>query len=249
MKNNILEFNKIKEFFKDLKFEEASHSYSVGSTSLKSVSHFISDFYEKFDADKMSELVATKRGLSKEEVLKEWEDIKNKACELGTKVHLFGEKYMFDRTLVPSNGYEEAIKSWISTIPEHIVPAIMELQMYNKEWKIAGTADILLYDTENQAFVLRDYKSNRDLFNNFQGKKLLYPFDDMLDCPFSKYEIQLSMYQLLFEQTGFKISSRALVWVKPNGTYEVIKTRDLRDKILKLYESNRDNTENTVTLL
>ena len=41
------------------------------------------------------------------------------------------------------------------------------------------------------------------------------------------------MYQLLFEQCGFEVESRRIIWLKPNGTYENFKTEDLTQKLLK----------------
>ncbi len=182
----------------------------------------------------MSVLVANKRGITKEEVLKEWEDNKNKACQLGTKVHLFGENYCRDRELKPTNGYEEAIVKWYSTKPDYIETTFLELQMFSDALGIAGTSDMVFYNTKTGKFKILDYKTNADLFKNYKGKKMLKPFNDLLDNPYNKYQLQLSLYQILFEQTGYEIESRALVWIKPNGTYEVYKTEDYTKQLLNV---------------
>ena len=77
------------------------------------------------------------------------------------------------------------------------------------------------------------HNTNKDLFKNYKGKTLLAPFEDLLDSPYNKYQLQLSMYQLLFEQCGFEVESRRIIWLKPNGTYENFKTEDLTQKLLK----------------
>jgi len=136
----------VNNYFKDLLFDEATHTYTKLKKKLTPVSYVLKKFVEEFDSDKMSILVANKRGITQEEVLKEWEDNKNKACELGTKVHLFGEKYCRDRDLKPTNGYEEAITKWYSIIPDYIEPLFLELQMYSEALGIAGTADMIFYN-------------------------------------------------------------------------------------------------------
>lgn len=148
----------VNNYFKDLKFDEATHTYTKLKKKLTPVSYVLKKFTEEFDSDKMSVLVANKRGITKEEVLKEWEDNKNKACELGTKVHLFGENYCRNKNLKPSNGYEEAITKWYFTIPDYIEPLFLELQMYSEALGIAGTADMVFYNTKTNKFLIRDYK-------------------------------------------------------------------------------------------
>lgn len=221
----------IEDFFKEIKFDEASHSYTVKGKNLKPVSYVLKDFQEPFDEQKMAFLVAKKKGISIQEVLDDWHKKRDDSCELGTRVHLFGEKFALDKTLKPSNGYEEAIAKYHLSLPEHIKPLCLELQMYSNDWNIAGTADLLLYNTKTNEIYLRDYKSNIDLFKNYKGKKLLAPFDDLEDSPFNKYQLQLSLYQLLFEQTGFKIKDRALIWIKEDGSYKLYKTEDYRERL------------------
>ena len=223
------QLNKVREdlikFFSDLKFDEPTHTYTVEETKLKSVSHFIGKYKNKFDADFMAPLVARKRGISTEEVLQEWEDVKYKSCELGTKVHLFGENYVNDGFKgEPSNGYEKAIVEFWKILPKHISPLIMELQMYNKDWGIAGTTDIILYNHNTNKLILADYKTNGNLFNNYKGQKMLAPFENYLDDSFNGYQLQLSMYQLLLEQTGYEVEKRIIVWLKPEGEFKCYMT-------------------------
>ena len=125
--------------------------------------------------------------------------------------------------------FEEAIVNFWNDLPSTVIPVVMELQMYHKEYMFAGTADILLYNTVTNTFIIGDYKTNKDLFKNYKGKTLLSPFKNLLDNPYNKYQLQLSFYQLLLEQTGFKVSSRKLIWLKPDGTYLLYNTDDYTD--------------------
>lgn len=228
----------IEDFFKEIKFDEASHSYTVKGKNLKPVSYVLKDFQEPFDEKKMSALVAKKKGISIQEVLDDWHKKRDDSCALGTKAHLFAENYIKTREGEPTNGQEKAMQTYLDKIPYYVVPLCTELQMYSEKWNIAGTADLMFYDTKNDKILIRDWKSNKDLFKNYKGKRLLAPFDDLEDSPFNKYQLQLSLYQILFEQTGFKIENRALIWVKEDGTYELYQTNDYRDRLIEHLNKN-----------
>lgn len=226
----------IHKHFQELEFREDVHQYNVKDRQLKSVSYFIKDYHEPFNAAQIAIGVAKKTGKTVEEVLQEWEDLKNSSCDLGTQTHLFGESFVLTGEANPSNGFEQAIINFWSDLPEHIIPVTFEIKMFCRKMGIAGTADIILYNTKTNKFIIADYKTNKDLFKNFRGKKLKAPFEDLLDCPYGKYTIQLSMYQILFELTGYEVEDRFLIWVKPDGSYELHHTLDLRERINKLYD-------------
>lgn len=228
--------NKIKEYFKELQFDAQAHSYEVRGKPLTSVSKTIHKYVEKVDFDKIAGFVAKKRGITKAEVLAEWEAKKIASCNQGTIVHSFGENYFKGKQ--PTNGFEEAIVKFWDNIPEYIEPFLFELQMFSETLGIAGTSDIILFNRKTGKFILADYKTNIDLFKNYKGKTLLAPFENLLDSPYNKYQLQLSMYQLLFEQCGFEVESRRIIWLKPNGVYENFKTEDLTQKLLKELTKN-----------
>lgn len=223
--------NKIKEYFKELQFDAQKHSYEVRGKPLTSVSKTIHKYVEKVDFDKIAGFVAKKRGITKAEVLAEWNAKRDNSCSQGTIVHSFGENYFKGKQ--PTNGFEEAIVKFWDNIPDYIEPFLFELQMFSETLRIAGTSDIILFNNKTGKFIIADYKTNEDLFKNYKGKTLLAPFEDLLDSPYNKYQLQLSMYQLLFEQCGFEVESRRIIWLKPNGTYENFKTEDLTQKLLK----------------
>lgn len=226
--------NKIKSNFENLKFDEKQHQYSVDDIKLKgSVSSKIDKYVEKVDFDEKAGNKAIRLGITKESLLEQWEAEKQLACDTGNRVHLFGELYPFNKSLKPSCKQEEAVVKFWSDLPEHIVPACLELRMYHLHFMFAGTSDILLFDKLKETFIIADYKTNKDLFKNFKNKTLLTPFTNLLDSPFNKYQIQLSYYQLLFEQTGYKVSSRKVIWLLKTGEYIMYDCENLTQKLLQ----------------
>ena len=144
--------------FEELKFQEDKHEYEAQNKKLKSVSYFIKDYCEEFNAINAALGVSKKTGKTVAQVLQEWENIKNESCALGTKTHLFGEHFILTGENNPSNGYEEAIVKFWMDLPEHLVPVTLELKMYCIKMGIAGTADIILYNKQTNKFIIADYK-------------------------------------------------------------------------------------------
>lgn len=231
-------------FFKKLTFDEDSHKYFVDKNPLKySVSGIIKLFHKPFDKESVSKdkeieyktlqefgAMPSFIDTSQKTILKSWKAKAEIACDHGTNVHLFGEKYPFDRTLKPKNNKEVAITKFWDSLPNHVVPVIMELQMYHKKYMFAGTADILLYNKKNNTFIIGDYKTNEDLFNSF-GDVMLKGFSDLKVNAFNKYQLQLSFYQILFEQLGLEVSSRKLIWLLPDGNYKMYTTTDYTERL------------------
>ena len=194
-------------------------------------------------------------GMTKDEILAEWAKKSGKACDFGTEVHAFGESmfyYMteqYDKILPecqhkfidgrphPSNPQEEAIVKFWDDLPETFVPVLAETKVFNRNGTpYAGTFDILFYYVNESCpsksgLVIFDYKTNEDLYKNFRGQKLLWPFNDMLDMSESYYTLQLGLYQIPLENLGYDIVARRLIWVKPDGTYENVRIKEVSNRV------------------
>lgn len=194
-------------------------------------------------------------GMSKQEILDKWAEISGAACEFGTETHAFGESmfyYMteqYDKILPecsgkfkdgkpnPTTPQERAIVQFWNDLPETFVPVLAETKVFNKTGTpYAGTFDILFYyvnekDRSKSGLSIFDYKSNVDLYKNFRGQTLLWPFQDLLDQDLSYYKLQLACYQIPMENLGFNVIARRLIWVRPDGTYDKIKLEDMSQRV------------------
>ena len=236
---------KVRDIFKDLVFNEEEHSYFVGDRQYISVSSQLKKFYEEFDADGIAPFSAKKwnknnpfeKPKTAEDLKAEWKAIADKACASGTRVHLFGEEYPnFQK---PRCIQEEAvIQYWNDLDPKYEVLEL-ELQMYSPSLNYSGTGDIILYNTETGKVKIADYKTNKDLFNNFKGKLMLEPFTDLLDHPLHHYYLQLNFYKMLLENmTDLEVESMEVIWLKEdkNDIYQTFEIPDLTHKLLPYYE-------------
>ena len=58
------------------------------------------------------------------------------------------------------------MKFW-RDLPTYIIPVFTELQMYHLKKMYAGTADIILFNTKTEKYIIADYKTTKDLFKKF----------------------------------------------------------------------------------
>lgn len=221
------------DYFSDLKFDPELHRYAVEGRPLKySVSGIIKKYSNPFDADKIAPYSAKKAGVSVQEIKAQWKSANRLSLEIGNAAHDFGELHALDRSIVPMDGYQEAIANFWASLPEELEVVFVELRMYHKGVWYAGTMDIFLYNKISGNFIIADYKTNKDLFKNYKGQMLRGKFSDLLDNPFNKYQIQLNYYQELIEQIpGINVSQRKVIWVKPDGTFEVLDCENFQDRI------------------
>ena len=57
------------------------------------------------------------------------------------------------------------------------------------------------------------------------------PFDYLYDEPFGGYTIQQNAYAVALEDCGIKVLGKRLIWLKDNGTYEIVKIDDCTNLI------------------
>ncbi|MCK9544501.1 MAG: hypothetical protein M0R03_20980 [Novosphingobium sp.] len=246
--------NYIVNKFKDLVFIEESHQYFLNGVELTSVSNVCHRFQEKFDKDKQALNCFNKYfndtnskyyNMTVEDILKSWDDIAKAACDKGHINHSFGEDVFYllteqydkiqrelvDGNLIPNDKEEENIIVFFNELPNNVIPILCETKVFNEGKRYSGTFDLLMaYDDGinklSQNLIIYDYKTNVDLFKNFNNKKLLHPFEDLLDMSYSLYSIQLSLYQLPLEQIKCNVIGRRLVHIRGEN-YKVYKLNNL----------------------
>lgn len=205
-----------------IEFESKSHVYTYTPTGERfiSVTTLIDKYSEKQDWDSIAERKAKKLGVTKEDLLKSWEDEKNRAANQGTRIHELREKKILGRPNVHTHREENGLKYSldITELRPGIYP---ELILYHPEYKIVGTADYVEI-FKNGTFDLMDFKTNKSLeftgypvFNKStfkrEPRKLLHPLNKIDDCNGMKYTLQLSIYSFLLEELGYTLNK---MWIE-----------------------------------
>lgn len=150
--------------------------------------------------------------------------------------------------LAPIHPKEEAVELFLKELPSSYHLVLNETKVYsgknpdsskNLKEQICGTFDMLYWydgggDSSKAGFVIFDYKTNANLFNSYnreKGKMLLPPVNYLYEEDYGLYVIQLNLYALMLEDIGFPVISRKIVWVKDDGTYEIIDIPDISETL------------------
>jgi hypothetical protein len=228
----------LKNLFKGLNFEEYSHTYTKDGIVYPSASSIVARTYEKFNAGKIAPFVANKRGIPVHMVLDEWEQAKNESIEKGNMLHSIGEMIAISK----QRGYpvKSLLDFWYDYIFDLDAKVLgTEVRLYSEEYRYAGTADLVISnpvidfetgEVTGTETIIYDYKTNKDLYKNYKGKRMKAPFEEFLDCPFSHYAIQQNLYKIAFEEQGIEIGGMELVWLKSEG-YELVPIVDMTEEI------------------
>lgn len=261
--SNLDKYNQMRDHIRNsyngLVFVNEGHRYYYNGKQLESVSNITHLFIPKFDVESKSREMYEKYyndqsskyyHMTQDEILEQWNAIKDAACDHGTNVHEFGESCFYfvtyqDDKILPEfkdriNGdefystspKEDAVVKFWTDLPKCFVPIASENQVCREDLGYSGTFDLLFYydaeldgkSDDKSGFVIFDYKTNKDLYKNFKGERMFSPFNDLLNCSFNVYQLQLSLYQLALEPIGFKIIGRRIIWLKDDSSYEKIST-------------------------
>ena len=248
--------NTIISAFKDLEFIEEPHQYFLhrpdGSVlELPSVSGVIHQFEPPQDWDAIRINKANREGIDPEVLKRQGTRF---FLENIMRLWIYGESGLDenirktqyeDGYLIPYGPKEKAGSDFyqMTLAKDDIYPVMPEAKIYmgyNDTYKLkqdyCGTFDVLMAQRVGDSFIpiLMDLKTNASLVNEFsrkKGKMLLPPFQDMYDEPLSMYTLQLSCYQMGIQQLGLQVGYRIIIWVKEDGTYELINLPDVTDRL------------------
>ena len=229
-------------------FDEPSHTYTYGDAIFTSVTTFLSRFHKRFDKEFMSKRTAQKENVTQEEILKRWKDKSDKACDLGTEVHLWIENYI--------NGIYQKLPTDLEVISRinkfnvlygeflhKLEPIKCEQMIFSKDRLIAGMIDSLFLYKGN-VFII-DHKTNGKMTTDEDTKynKLLYPFSDYWENSLNKYSIQQSIYALILEELGIDVKAMYLLYIGPDKPGKLYKCLDMRTELKEFFKKEKAKEE------
>lgn len=197
-----------------LEFDSASHSYLNPHTKERYISatQLISKFKKPFDVDAMSKRVATREGVSQDEIKERWKKINSDSKVYGSKIHSVLEDY--NSAKIVAEGYEDLINNYkkLSVIADDDA-LLVEEKLHNNSYKLAGTADIIRLEDKG-GFSVFDLKTNKkfNLFNQY-SEYLLHPLDHLTACEYTTYALQLSLYAFMYQcMTGRNVNQLGIIY-------------------------------------
>lgn len=221
-------------------FNKDDHTYKnpVTGEFYISVSRLLSLYKEPFDRDFLAEKTAKKEGVSKEEIIKKWAKINKDACDKGQNVHSIIESYLKEGEVLD----EKIIDAFEHAFDRKQYKLVRsEMILDNDEYQIAGTSDMIC-DVDNDYFDVCDIKTNKKFtFENKFGKHLLHPLNNLQQCHFNDYSIQLSLYAYMYSAMANKKVRKIYIVYYDNKKFTVYHTPYLFwevSALLKHYKNN-----------
>ena len=184
------------------------------------------------------------------EILKSWDDTRDEACGHGSYVHELLETSFYDKTHFDlSNfgcpyvcGNYSCIKgNYHLDLDNGIYPEFLMSYITPEGLHIAGQADLIV-KSGNDIDIL-DWKTNKEIkrrgFYNSSKKKnvcLKYPLNNIEDCNYNIYQLQLSLYAYMLQQLNpnFNIRSLKLVHIARDGKQTVYELKYLKEDVERM---------------
>lgn len=199
--------------------DPTTHTYIDGNNKVyKSVTTLINEFVPKFDFEGKSMSYASKYGLDVEEVRSSWREKNKQSTDFGTKIHREIENLLTEGSFQGELSHKEVIEHIVEKVIKDFKPGdfLLEHTVYNKDYYIAGTADIIV-DNET-SFSVIDFKTNKDFkTQNMYEKFMLSPVSHLPNGEFFKYSLQLSFYAYFYNLLTGKMLDRLCVYWLDRG--------------------------------
>jgi ATP-dependent exoDNAse (exonuclease V) beta subunit len=229
-------------------FVDDTHTYFIDGESADYVSTttLIHKMFAEFDPDAViSKMMNSPKwpkspyyGKSREEIKKGWAANGKEAADAGTAMHLNIENFFndleFDATTPEFQLFNKFFLDHLDYKPYRT-----EMLVFDEFAKVSGSVDMIFRDPEDPTkFVLADWKRSKEIktFNKWQSGTV--PLTENLDdCNFVHYSLQLSIYKHILEtKYDMLVSETFLVVLHPNqAEYLKIPTMDFSDVVNKLF--------------
>jgi len=239
-----------------IKFGEKWHTYTdQNGTSYTSGTKFVGQFFPKFDMVAMSEKCSAGenpkyKGREPEEIRAEWAAEGDRGRTEGTLVHNYAEGLMCGWS--PEN-MPTPISERTETMFPHVKRTVQELRrryefvsaemmLFSPDLRLAGQADIIMYEKETNTIIIGDYKNNKELTTENYWQKAFKPIEHLDDCSIAHYTLQLSAYRYLMEREGYfpGITNyrQEIIHLRPDG-FEIIGLENYRYEIIEMVDAWR----------
>lgn len=220
--------------FGKLKFEEETHTYTINGKKLSSVTADLKNFTTPFNAHMMAAVMAKKYNREHPSRPKKsaawykmyWKNKANEASSRGHRVHQYAEMFPYFST--PSCSQEQGVFDFFKILPKNYIVVASEYRVFSEKRGLAGTIDLLLYNSDTGKLVIADWKTNMtNVVMCYQNKKMKGPFKDLHEISYNKFAIQLSQYKTLIEEsTEFEVEEHWIIWLREGDCFAIPEDKD-----------------------
>jgi ATP-dependent exoDNAse (exonuclease V) beta subunit len=232
-------------------FDEESHTYTVdGKVYNGSVTGFIHKFFKDFDPEETINKYYKKwqdntkhkyHGMTKDQIIKQWQTKAKLSSELGTKLHRQIE-LTYNSIPCDEPGEDFMLFAQYYKAHKHLKAYRTEWSVFHEELELAGQID-MLYKDDKGNFILCDWKRTEEIklhafSTNVQPPQMAQPpIQHLEDCNFIHYSIQLNIYKaILKEKYNIEVTDMFLVKLHPDEpTYKKYHALDLSFEVEQMF--------------
>lgn len=228
-----------------ISFDPEKHAYTNDLTGevYMSCTQLLNKYKKKFDVELHASRVARKRGVDTQLIKDEWSANTKSSCDYGTMIHEAIEDSIINGLLPTDEKMLQCVNSLKSIQPFKDKNVKSEHLLYNHEFKLAGTSDII-EDVGKDKFNVYDFKTNKKFsFSNDYNEYLLDPIHHLSACDYSTYSLQLSLYATLYSNmTDRKVNRLGILyWDREKENWEFYPVPYMKHEVLILLTHYKKN--------
>ena len=232
-----------------VKFNEESHTYTLeDGEKCTSVTTLVHSLFPVFDADKVIDGIEKSssskyKGLSREEIKRQWKLNGKRAATAGTSLHKYIEDFYLGKPgLVRRNDPEAQQFHKFQEAYTDLQPFQVEWVVCDPKFRVAGTVDMVFRDSEGK-YHIYDWKRAANIVRNRRYEDYcLHPeLGYIPNTNFWHYSLQLNLYKRIIERTeSIRISSMKLVQFHPDlNHYRVVEVESMQDEVETILASRQ----------
>ena len=203
---------------------------------------YIAKFFGKFDEDSVINKILNKHEyendpsyvyykMKPDDIKKMWESERNSSSTKGTELHEDIELFYNDEPHYNSSTEFQYFLNFQDDHKNEFNIYRTEFLIFSEILKITGSVDALFINNDG-TFTICDWKRTKRIdMESYNEKTINRPFENLMDCNYIKYSLQLNLYRVILEKFyNFKIKDMFLVVCHPNN-----------DNYLKLHVDRMEN--------
>ena len=253
--NNLDYLSSINSHIRDelITFDEGPHIYTIKDdpSQYTSVTTWNHSHFDHFDANKIIDTMMRSKnwktnkyyGMTKEEIITQWDDSRDEASSAGTNLHYDIECY-YNNCPNDNDSLEYSYFLKFAEDFKNLKPYRTEWMIWHEDIKIAGSVD-MIFEQEDGTLLIYDWKRSKEItkttgFNKYATTECI---SHLPDTNYWHYCLQLNVYKrILEEKYGKRVEGLFLVCLHPNNknqSYLRIPCADLQSEVGELFEMRK----------
>ncbi len=233
--------------FTDIVFHEDEHKYTYNGYECRSVTTLLKDYKHIFDDVLIAGKYAKKHGMELIDVLKNWDQIREKSGTIGTEVHKYAEMKFLQKAYIP-HWYEydppmqllTYVDNFYQDTKNKLIPVKLEFVIGSFDKRLCGMIDKLFWNVKAKELQIWDYKTSKKIETSSPFKnKMRNGLQHLDDCEYNTYSLQLGIYKKIIEtECQIKLGNSYICWLNAeNDNYKVIKTAGMEQEVDLIWNS------------